>query len=261
MSNKWIYYQTIVPLSKDPWGSSNSTWSTQLQSIERGGRSGREGGRKKQESGGLGGQWLPLPPYITKGAPGLASIVYIEWLFSRPQWLTNYLPTNQMKINKKLRSNQPGLNVIILRQKKRTALWSWKLQCPIWQDRKTKETMVMSHKYGQRLLTYTGRLMLNSKTPHCHIRAEYGFRAKSDDGWTHLIHPTNTVWARAYGKQKSNFYPDKHVPEAGFSRLKQSIPAKSERSGHCIFGASQLTQQKWERRGGLLDETICRSVG
>lgn len=50
---KLLSNQTILPLSKDPWGSSNSTCSTQLQSIEIGGRC-REG-RRMWEADEVGG--------------------------------------------------------------------------------------------------------------------------------------------------------------------------------------------------------------
>lgn len=55
--------QTILPLSKDPWGSLNPTWCTQLQSIEGRGRC-REGRGMwgAEEVGVLGGKRVPSRP-------------------------------------------------------------------------------------------------------------------------------------------------------------------------------------------------------
>lgn len=56
----------------------------------------------EEEEGGGGGVPAPLPACIPTGALGLEPIVYIENLFSAPEWMTNpraLPPPEQIKAN------------------------------------------------------------------------------------------------------------------------------------------------------------------
>lgn len=113
--------------------------------------------------GGGGGEWVPLPPYITMGALGLDAIVYIERLFSLPHWMTNFPSTNEIK---KVRSNQSGS------VPKSTSFCAWRLEKNKHLATKLETTVLFGQKNNKNrgnasVSTYmirAGMQKLNSRT-------------------------------------------------------------------------------------------------
>lgn len=178
--------------------------------------------------GGLGGGMGPLLPYITMGALGLDPIVYIEWLFSCPQWMTNFTLTNQIENCDQF---SLGLRVHIILRLKRTA--SWKLQCPIWQDRKNNwnkgnVTSKMSraanlhghHADDKTLKSQTDTSALNTVFVPNPMMARVGVVAASN--------PANGKSLSACLWKQKSFYHDINALKPIFSGLQQSIAERSD---------------------------------
>lgn len=69
--------------------------------------------------GGFWGKMGSLLPYITMGALGLDAIVYVERLFSLPQWKTNVLASNEIKKYDQIRLSVPKSTSFIHQKKKK----------------------------------------------------------------------------------------------------------------------------------------------